>query len=90
MQANRLRLWFASFTYLLLDALCRIGLRFTQVAIATCGTIRLKLSKIRAQDRRAWSKFMERSALVSALSYAISEEVMQGDVTCLSHPGFWS
>jgi hypothetical protein len=50
-RANQLRLWFASFAYLLLDALRRIGLRHTQLATATCGTIRLKLLKIGAQVR---------------------------------------
>ena len=48
MRANQLRLWFASFAYLLLEALRRIGLRHTQFANATCGTIRLKLLKIGA------------------------------------------
>jgi Transposase DDE domain group 1 len=51
MQANQLRLWFASFAYVLLEALRRIGLRHTQFATATCGTIRLKLLKIGAQVR---------------------------------------
>jgi hypothetical protein len=51
MRANQLRLWFASFAYVLLEALRRIGLRFTQFANATCGTIRLKLFKIGAQVR---------------------------------------
>jgi hypothetical protein len=51
MRANQLRLWFASFAYVLLDALRRIGLRHTQFALATCGTIRLKLLKIGAQVR---------------------------------------
>jgi hypothetical protein len=46
MAANQLRLWFASFAYVLLCALRRIGLAFTQFATATCGTIRLKLLKI--------------------------------------------
>ena len=49
MRANQLRLWFASFAYVLLEALRRIGLRHTQFANATCGTIRLKLLKIGAQ-----------------------------------------
>jgi hypothetical protein len=53
MRANQLRLWFASFAYVLLEALRRIGLRFTQFADATCGTIRLKLLKIGAQVRRS-------------------------------------
>jgi hypothetical protein len=53
MRANQLRLWFASFAYVLLAALRRIGLRRTQFATATCGTIRLKLLKIGAQVRRS-------------------------------------
>ena len=48
MQANQLRLWFASMAYVLLCALRRIGLAFTQFAEATCGTIRLKLLKLGA------------------------------------------
>jgi hypothetical protein len=51
MRANQLRLWFASMAYVLLDALRRIGLRHSQFAVATCGTIRLKLLKIGAQVR---------------------------------------
>jgi hypothetical protein len=53
MGANQLRLWFASFAYLLLEALRRIGLRHTQFATATCATIRRKLLKIGAQVRRS-------------------------------------
>jgi len=48
-RANQLRLWFASFAYLLLEALRRIGLRHTQFQDATCGTIRLKLLKLGAR-----------------------------------------
>src|SRR5471032_3488938 len=48
MQANQLRLWFASMAYVLLCALRRIGLHDTDFAKATCGTIRLKLLKIGA------------------------------------------
>lgn len=48
MRANQLRLWFASMAYVLLCALRRIGLRFTQFASATCGTIRLRLLKVGA------------------------------------------
>ena len=51
MRANQLRLWLASFAYVLIEALRRIGLRHTQFANATCGTIRLKLLKIGAQVR---------------------------------------
>jgi hypothetical protein len=48
MRANQLRLWFAAMAYVLLCALRRIGLRFTQFANASCGTIRLRLLKIGA------------------------------------------
>ena len=48
MRANQLLLWFASFAYVLLCALRRIGLAGTKFARATCGTIRLKLLKIGA------------------------------------------
>jgi Transposase DDE domain group 1 len=48
MRANQLRLWFYSMAYVLLCALRRIGLRDTDFARATCGTIRLKLLKIGA------------------------------------------
>jgi hypothetical protein len=41
MQANQLRLWFASMAYVLLCALRRIGLAHSQFAEVTCGTIRL-------------------------------------------------
>jgi hypothetical protein len=51
MQANQLRLWFASMAYVLLCALRRIGLAHTQFAEATCGTIRLKLLKLGALAR---------------------------------------
>jgi hypothetical protein len=51
MKANQLRLWFASMAYVLLCALRRLGLRHTQFAEATCGTIRLKLLKIGALVR---------------------------------------
>jgi hypothetical protein len=51
MRANQLRLWFASMAYVLLEALRRIGLKSTQLANATCGSIRLKLLKIGALVR---------------------------------------
>ena len=51
LRANQLRLWFASMAYVLLAALRRIGLKHTQFAKATCGTIRLKLLKIGALVR---------------------------------------
>lgn len=51
MAANQLRLWFASFAYVLVSALRRIGLAGSQLANATCGTIRLRLLKIGALVR---------------------------------------
>ena len=51
MRANQMRLWFASFAYVLLCALRRIGLAHTQFAKATCGSIRLRLLKIGALVR---------------------------------------
>jgi hypothetical protein len=51
MQANQLRLWFASMAYVLLCGLRRIGLAHTPFAEATCGTIRLKLLKLGALVR---------------------------------------
>ena len=48
MRANQLRLWLASMAYVLVTALRRIGLAQTDLAKATCGTIRLKLLKIGA------------------------------------------
>jgi hypothetical protein len=49
MRANQLRLWLSSFAYVLMCALRRIGLAGTELARATCGSIRLKLLKIGAQ-----------------------------------------
>lgn len=49
MRANQLRLWFAAFAYVLLEALRRLGLKGTRLETATCGTIRLKLLKTGAR-----------------------------------------
>ena len=49
MRANQLRLWFASFAYVMLEALRRIGLAGTELAEATCESLRLKLLKIGAR-----------------------------------------
>jgi hypothetical protein len=67
MRANQLRLWFASMAYVLLEALRRIGLRHTQFARATCGTIRLKLLKIGAQVRTSVRRI--KVAMASACPY---------------------
>jgi hypothetical protein len=67
LRANQLRLWFASFAYVLLEGLRRIGLRHTQFARATCGTIRLKLLKIGAQVRTSVRRL--KVAMASACPY---------------------
>jgi hypothetical protein len=58
MQVNQLRLWFASFAYILLAELRRLGLEGSGEARARCQTIRLKLFKIGARvkvsRRRIW------------------------------------
>jgi hypothetical protein len=48
MKANQLRLWFASMAYVLVENLRRIALQATDLADASCGTIRRKLFKIGA------------------------------------------
>jgi hypothetical protein len=68
MRANQLRLWFASFAYLLLAALRRIGLAHTRLAAATCGTIRLKLLKTGAQVRLSVRRL--KVAMASACTHA--------------------
>jgi hypothetical protein len=49
LRANQLRLWFACFAYVLMEGLRRIALRDSELADATCGTIRLKLLKLAAR-----------------------------------------
>ena len=51
MRANQLRLWFSSLAYVFLNELRRVALRATELASATCQTIRLKLLKIGARVR---------------------------------------
>ncbi len=47
--SNQLRLWLASFAYLLIERLRTLGCHGTELARATAGTIRLKLLKVAAQ-----------------------------------------
>jgi hypothetical protein len=58
LRANQLRLWFSTLAYLLMNQLRRVGLAGTDLARATCGTIRLKLFKVgarvRVRVRRVW------------------------------------
>ena len=64
MRANQLRLWFYSMAYVLMCALRRIGLHGTDLANATCGTLRLKLLKIGAIVRASVRRI--RIAMASA------------------------
>jgi hypothetical protein len=47
--SNQLRLWLASFAYLLLERLRAVGCQGTELARATAGNIRLKLLKVAAR-----------------------------------------
>ena len=68
MRANQLRLWLASFAYVLICAVRRVGLAHTQFAEATCGTIRLKLLKLAGLVRISARRI--KFALASACPYA--------------------
>ena len=63
MRANQLRLYFASFAYVLLHGLRRLALKGSTLAHAQCTTIRLKLLKIGARlkitVRKVWLSFSE-------------------------------
>jgi hypothetical protein len=63
MQANQLRLYFASFAYMLMHALRRLGLKGTQFARAQCAAIRLKPltigARLRISVRQVWLSFAE-------------------------------
>ena len=47
--SNQLRLWLATFAYLLMERVRALGLAGTQLAQATVGSVRLKLMKVAAQ-----------------------------------------
>lgn len=49
--SNQLRLWLATFAYLLLERLRSWGLAGTDLARATAGSVRLKLLKVAGQVR---------------------------------------
>jgi DDE family transposase len=69
MRANQLRLWLASFAYVLVCALRRLALAGTELAKATCGSIRLKLLKIGAQITVS----VRRVKIALASSYPLQE-----------------
>ena len=82
MRANQLRLYFASFAYVLMHGLRRLGLAGTQLANAQCTTIRLKLLKIGARMkitvRKVWLAFSE--------SYPYAKDFEQILVNLRGHP----
>jgi len=49
--SNQLRLWLATFAYLLMERLRALGLAGTELAQATVGSVRLKLLKVATQVR---------------------------------------
>jgi hypothetical protein len=49
MASNQLRLWLATFAYLLMERVRALGLYGTELAKATVGSVRLKLFKVAAQ-----------------------------------------
>lgn len=49
--SNQLRLWLATFAYLLMERVRALGLYGTELAQATMGSVRLKLLKVAAQVR---------------------------------------
>ena len=63
LRANQLRLYFASFAYVLMHGLRRLGLTGTACARAQCTTIRVKWLKIgarvRISVRKVWLSFSE-------------------------------
>lgn len=63
LRANQLRLYFASFAYVLVSGLRRLGLSGTSMAKAQCGTIREKLFKIgvrlKVTVRRIWLSYAQ-------------------------------
>ena len=61
LRANQLRLYFASFAYVLMHGLRRLGFAGTRWANAQCGTLRAKLLKVAARvrvtARKVWLSF---------------------------------
>jgi hypothetical protein len=76
MRANQLRLYFASFAYVLMHGLRRLGLAGTRHAKAQCTTIRVKLLKIAARIRvtvrKAWLSFSEACPYLSDLAQILA------------------
>ena len=76
MHANQLRLYFASFAYVLMHGLRRLGLAGTRHARAQCSTIRVKLLKIAARIRitvrKVWLSFSETCPYLSDVAQILA------------------
>ena len=76
MRANQLRLYFASFAYVLMYGLRRLGLAGTRHARAQCSTIRVKLLKIAARlrvtVRKVWLSFSETCPYISDIAQILA------------------
>ena len=48
MASNQMRLWFSTLAYLLLERVRKIGLKGTELAKASLGTLRLRMMKVAA------------------------------------------
>jgi hypothetical protein len=77
MRANQLRLWFSTLAYLLMNQLRRVALKGTQLAQATCGTIRTRLLKIgaiiRVTVRRVWISMSSAFPLQELFTHALQQ-----------------
>lgn len=76
LQANQLRLYFASFAYVLMHGLRRLGLQDTEFARVQCDTIRLKLLKIGTRlnitVRKVWLSFSESYPYARQLNHILA------------------
>ena len=76
LRANQLRLHFASFAYVLMHGLRRLGLAGTRYARAQCATIRLKLLKlgarVRVTARKVWLSLSEAYPHAAAFEEALN------------------
>jgi hypothetical protein len=81
MKANQLRLWLSAIAYSLINDLRAFGLKGTQMARATCGTIRTRLLKIGALIRVS-----VRRVLIHLASGCPCKEVFAQALTHLQQP----
>jgi len=85
MASNQLRLWLATFAYMLMERVRTIGCQGTELARATAGTLRLKLMKVAAQV-----KVSVRRVYVQLSSVYPWQQVFAQCVGRLANPHLWS